>query len=550
VSQAGPAAAVPPAIPLKASHWLILCIAVIGFAFDTYALLVMPIVARPALAELLNVDPDTASGTQAVLDWTGRIMWSSALCGGVFGLLGGYLTDWLGRRRVLTWSILLYAFSALASGFATSIPTPLGVISGAWVFLVLRCATFIGVCLEFVAAVAWLAELFPNPHQRETVLGYTQAFSSLGGLLVTASYALVVTYVDMLPTIYGQQAAWRHTLISGVIPAIPLIVIRPFLPESPAWQRKRAEGTLKRPRLGEIFQGNLRRTSLVTAALFACGFGAAFGAIQMTPQMVPGLIPELAPLSGLREAYEGGQSEDKREKLAKDRLDLQDKVNKVAADSDQAKALKTQLERKQKSYDLAVLASKNEAKLAETQKRIERLQKEQEQAIASVQFLQEIGGLVGRFVLAWLALRIVSRRKLLWMFQIPGLLIIPLVYFFPAAGNLPENNLEILRAGMFFVGFFTVAQFSFWGNYLPRVYPVHLRGTGESFAANVGGRMVGTGANFLTTRLAPIILAMMPTLARPSGIAYAAALVALLVYALGTMLTCFLPEPRPGGIDD
>ena len=45
---------------------------------------------------------------------------------------------------------------------------------------------------------------------------------------------------------------------------------------------------------------------------------------------------------------------------------------------------------------------------------------------------------------------------------------------------------------MFFAGLFTVAQFSFWGNYLPRVYPTHLRGTGESFAANVGGRMLGT----------------------------------------------------------
>ena len=49
--------------------------------------------------------------------------------------------------------------------------------------LILRCTTFVGVCVEFVAAVAWLAELFPNPHQRETVLGYTQAFSSIGGLL-------------------------------------------------------------------------------------------------------------------------------------------------------------------------------------------------------------------------------------------------------------------------------------------------------------------------------------------------------------------------------
>jgi MFS family permease len=542
VSHAGPAVNVPPPIPLKASHWLILSISVIGFAFDTYALLVMPIVARPALSELLQVDPDTASGTQEILKWTGYIMWGSALCGGAFGLVGGYLTDWLGRRRMLTWSILLYAFSALASGFATSAP----------MFLVLRCATFTGVCLEFVAAVAWLAELFPNPHQRESVLGYTQAFSSLGGLLVTGSYALIVRFVEYLPAVpfIEEQSAWRYTLISGVIPAIPLIFIRPFLPESPAWQRKRAEGTLKRPSFGELFRGNLRRTSLVTAALFACGFGAAFGAIQMTPQMVPGLLPELAPLSGLREAYEAGKSDAKREKLANEGAELKAKFDKAESGSDQAKALQIQLARKQKSYALALACSKDETKLVDTKHKIQGLQTEQEETIASVQFLQEIGGLVGRFVLAWLAIRIVSRRKLLWMFQVPGLLIIPLVYFFPAAGNLPSNNLEVLRAGMFFVGFFTVAQFSFWGNYLPRVYPMHLRGTGESFAANVGGRMVGTGANFLTTRLAPIILAMMPTLARPSGIAYAAAIVGLFVYALGTMLTSFLPEPGPEAIDD
>ena len=47
-------------------------------------------------------------------------MWGSAICGGTFGMLGGYLTDKLGRRRVLTWSILIYAVSALAAGFVTS----------------------------------------------------------------------------------------------------------------------------------------------------------------------------------------------------------------------------------------------------------------------------------------------------------------------------------------------------------------------------------------------------------------------------------------------
>ena len=44
-----------------------------------------------------------------------------AIAGGIFGLLGGYLTDRLGRRRVLTWSILLYAFSAFFAGFSTNI---------------------------------------------------------------------------------------------------------------------------------------------------------------------------------------------------------------------------------------------------------------------------------------------------------------------------------------------------------------------------------------------------------------------------------------------
>jgi hypothetical protein len=75
------------------------------------------------------------------------------------------------------------------------------------------------------------------------------------------------------------------------------------------------------------------------------------------------------------------------------------------------------------------------------------------------------------------------------------------------------------------------------------VYPTHLRGTGESFAANVGGRMVGTAANPLATQLAVALLAAAPALPRSTGIAYAAALVALLVYAAGTVLTFFLPEP-------
>jgi hypothetical protein len=162
------------------------------------------------------------------------------------------------------------------------------------------------------------------------------------------------------------------------------------------------------------------------------------------------------------------------------------------------------------------------------------------QVAGRVQFCQELGGLAGRFALAWLALWIVSRRNLLRVFQIPGLLLIPLVYLYPAAGRLSSNNLELLQVGLFLAGFFTVSQFSFWGNYLPRMYPTYLRGTGESFSANVGGRMLGTTAALLTTQLAHFT----PGSGGPQKLAYAAAAVVFLVYALGLILSFFLPEPK------
>jgi MFS family permease len=468
-------------------QWLIVFVATIGFAFDTYALLTTPLIARPALQQLLPADPTTAEGNDQIVKWTGYIFWASAVSGGVFGLIGGYLTDYFGRRAVLVWSILLYAFSSLAAAFATS----------ALMLLILRCTTFIGVCVEFVAAVAWLAELFPNPRQRETVLGFSQAFSSFGGLLVTGTYYLAERYAHLLPSIAEGNNAWRWTLISGLVPAVPVIVIRPFLPESPAWKRKKELGTLKRPSFKELMQPAYRRTTLVTTALFACSFGAAFGAIQLTPQMVPGLLPE----------------------LAKDITGLRNQLSELPDKSPDAVKLKSEIRSRQQEVG---------------------------KVVGNMQFFQEMGGLVGRFALAGLALWIVSRRKLLRVFQLPGLIIIPLVFLFPAAGGLPAGNLELLRIGIFLAGFFTIAQFSFWGNYLPRVYPTHLRGTGESFAANIGGRMLGTTAALLTTQLAPF----MPSPIGPHRTAYAAAIVVFLVYALGSVLCFWLPEPQQQALPD
>ncbi len=431
------------------TQWLICIIAVIGFAFDTYELLMLPLILRPAIEQLGGF----AFGTADYTRWRDLMFYVPAVCGGVFGLLGGYLTDRLGRRRVLTWSILVYAISAFAAGFSTSLP----------MLLILRTTTFIGVCVEFVAAVAWLAELFPEPKRREAVIGYTQAFSSLGGFMVSLMALLIAKVSTSLPAIHGGHDNWRYLLISGLIPAIPLIVIRPFLPESPVWAKKKAAGTLRRPSIFELFTPEHRRTTLVSALIFACSLGAAFGAIQQAPQLVPALV----------------------------------KVD-PAATPQQRQAIV-------------------------------------QGSVATVQTVQEAGGLAGRFLLAFLAIRIASRRNLLRIFQVPGLIIVPMVFCYGAV-----RDLELLKWGMFLAGFFTVAQLSFWGNYLPRVYPTHLRGTGESFAANVGGRMIGASAPLLTTQIAM----SMPGTTPAMHLAYGAAAVAFLTYAIGFLASFWLPEPK------
>src|SRR2546423_221464 len=264
-------------------QWLICGITCLGFAFDLYETLMTALIVRPVLSTLGNL----RSGTPEFNLWVGLFFFLPGVAGGLFGLLGGYLTDLLGRRRVLVWSILLYAFSACAAGFATSLP----------LLLFLRCTTWIGTCVEQVAAIAWLAELFANPKQRQSVLGYTQVAFGFGGMMVTAAYYLAVTYGEHFPAIYGAHEPWRYTLLSGLIPAIPLVLVRPFLPESPIWGAMKARGTLKRTSVKELFRPALRKTTLWVTLMMACSFALPFGALQHTPRIIPGLVSaqKLAP---------------------------------------------------------------------------------------------------------------------------------------------------------------------------------------------------------------------------------------------------------------
>ncbi len=425
-------------------QWLICAVACWGFTFDLYEGLMLPLIVRPLLLDLGSLVP----GTREFNLWAGLLFFVPTAVGGVFGLLGGYLTDLLGRRRVLVWSILLYAFSACAAGFCTSIP----------VFMFFRCTTMIGVSVEFVAALTWIAELFETPQQRESVLGYTQAFYNAGGFLVAGAYYICVTHADQLPSIWSAHQAWRYTLFSGLIPAIPLIVVRSFLPESQVWREKKLQGTLRRPSISALFQPPLRKNTWVVTILVACSISLAYGAMQQTVRIVPGL-PGMAH-AGARYI---------------------------------------------------------------------------EQRVGRVQLLQEIGGVTGRVLFVLLIIRIAGQRRRLFAFLGSALIVYGWMYLYGVTRSLTQ-----LQAGMFLAALVFNGLYSFWGNYMPRVFPTYLRGTGESFAFNIGGKVIGASAALVTTQLANV----MPGRDAGHQLAYSAGAVAMLACSVALLLASQLREPE------
>ncbi|MEY4816324.1 MAG: putative sialic acid transporter, partial [Verrucomicrobiota bacterium] len=263
---------------------------------------------------------------------------------------------------------------------------------------------------------------------------------------------------------------------------------------------KREAGTLKRPSIAALFAPELRKTTVITTLIFAASYGIAFGAIQQLPQIIGaqriGTPAEAGHVAVRAIAKESGATAMAAAKAAK-------KPEPVA-----------QREMRQAAGNAS------------------------DQTVAGVTLWQEIGGLVGRFILAVLAVVIVSRRTLFRVFQIPSLIFVPLLFWWISGQLGNADSLGMIKAGIFVAGVLTVAQFSFWGNYIPLVFPVHLRGTGESFAANIGGRVLGTAAAWLTLTLSA------SDKPDPARVALVGACVAGGYALVGAVLTQFLPEPK------
>ena len=141
---------------------------------------------------------------------------SSALWGTVVGaLVGGAISDRLGRRRTLMGVGVLYFVSAVWSGLA----------GGPWEMIVARLIGGFGVGISTIAAPVYIAEISPAGDRGKLTALFQ--FNIVFGVLA----ALASNY--LLKDVGAN--AWRWMLGAEAFPALLFAVLAPFLAESPRW---------------------------------------------------------------------------------------------------------------------------------------------------------------------------------------------------------------------------------------------------------------------------------------------------------------------------
>jgi len=187
----------------------------LGYAMDGFDLLILGFMLRAISADLQLTQAQAAS------------LVTATLVGAVIGGVGfGMLSDRLGRVRVLTWTIVLFAvftgMCALAQGY--------------WDLLFYRTIAGIGLGGEFGIGMALVAEAWPASKR-------ARASSYVGlGWQVGVLAAAVLTPL-LLPSI-----GWRGMFAIGLLPAVAAYFIRKNLHEPDVF----IERTTKAPKTSPL----------------------------------------------------------------------------------------------------------------------------------------------------------------------------------------------------------------------------------------------------------------------------------------------------------
>lgn len=155
--------------------------------------------------------------------------------------------DRIGRKRILSITILGYASFTLLSGLAWSAAS----------FTVFQFSARVFLIGEWAIAMIYAAESFPSA-RRGMVLGVLQGFSALGGVLC----------IGLVPTLTALPGGWRNVYFVGVIPLLLLAFSRRNLRETEAFERAREVGGMEQREVLGVLRTDQRKRVLQLGLLW------------------------------------------------------------------------------------------------------------------------------------------------------------------------------------------------------------------------------------------------------------------------------------------
>ncbi len=216
---------------------LALVAALLGWLFDGFEMGLFPVIARPALRELLSTSTaglDAQSAEELVGLWNSITIAGFLVGAAAGGVLFGWLGDRIGRVRAMSLSILTYA---LFSG--------LGAFAGApWQMVAVRFVAALGMGGEWSLGVALVMEVWGG-RSRALLAGLIGAAANLG-YAVVATLSLSLDAMRHTLESWGLSKSWvdwRALMLCGVLPAFLTLFVRLFVPESQRWEHEHKAGS-------------------------------------------------------------------------------------------------------------------------------------------------------------------------------------------------------------------------------------------------------------------------------------------------------------------
>src|SRR5438552_2311459 len=196
--------------------WMALTAALLGWLFDGFEMGLFPVVARPALVELLRATGADASD-DAISFWNALVNSGFLVGAATGGVLFGWLGDRLGRVRAMSLSILTYAICSGLGGFA-GVP---------WHMVVIRFIAALGMGGEWSLGVALVMEVWGG-RSRSLLAGLIGAAANFGYMLVALLSLGLGSFRATLES-WGLSPSWREwrlLMVCGALPALLTFFVR------------------------------------------------------------------------------------------------------------------------------------------------------------------------------------------------------------------------------------------------------------------------------------------------------------------------------------